>query len=45
MADLFEFKGEETRRKTAPLADRLRPENLADFVGQAEIVGEGKILR
>ncbi|MFA5737156.1 MAG: replication-associated recombination protein A [Candidatus Paceibacterota bacterium] len=28
-----------------PLADRLRPENLVDFVGQAEIVGEGKLLR
>ncbi|HNZ55451.1 MAG TPA: replication-associated recombination protein A [Candidatus Paceibacterota bacterium] len=31
--------------KMAPLADRLRPENLADFVGQADIVGEGKLLR
>ena len=31
--------------KVAPLADRLRPENLVDFVGQADIVGEGKLLR
>ncbi len=31
--------------KIAPLADRLRPENLVDFVGQADIVGEGKLLR
>jgi len=29
----------------APLADRLRPRNLSEFFGQAELVGEGKILR
>lgn len=28
-----------------PLAERLRPQTLADFVGQTEIVGEGKLLR
>ncbi len=28
-----------------PLAERLRPQTLADFVGQGEIVGEGKLLR
>ena len=30
---------------TSPLADRLRPETLADFLGQDEIVGSGKLLR
>lgn len=30
---------------TSPLADRLRPRTLADFVGHTEIVGEGKLLR
>ncbi len=29
----------------APLADRIRPNSLADFLGQNEIVGEGKLLR
>ncbi len=29
----------------APLADRMRPESLEDFLGQEEIVGEGKLLR
>jgi putative ATPase len=29
----------------SPLADRLRPRNLAQFVGQEKIVGEGKFLR
>jgi putative ATPase len=28
-----------------PLADRMRPENLDEFVGQEQIVGAGKILR
>lgn len=28
-----------------PLADRLRPENLEEFLGQEEVVGEGKLLR
>jgi putative ATPase len=27
-----------------PLAERLRPETLADFVGQKHIIGEGKLL-
>ncbi|MBP2685933.1 MAG: family ATPase [Deltaproteobacteria bacterium] len=28
----------------APLADRMRPATLADFVGQEELLGEGKFL-
>ena len=28
-----------------PLADRVRPRNLAEFVGQAQVVGEGQFLR
>ncbi len=28
-----------------PLADRMRPENLDDFLGQEEIVGQGRMLR
>ncbi|MDD4901072.1 MAG: replication-associated recombination protein A [Patescibacteria group bacterium] len=31
--------------KTSPLADRMRPEILEDFLGQDEIVGKGKMLR
>src|SRR6266508_4518849 len=30
---------------SAPLADRMRPRSLADFVGQSHLVGEGRILR
>lgn len=28
-----------------PLADRMRPEKLGDFLGQEEILGKGKLLR
>ena len=31
--------------KNQPLASRLRPRNLDEFVGQQHLVGEGKILR
>ena len=33
------------REKTAPLASRLRPDNLDEYVGQKHLIGEGKILR
>src|SRR5258708_12392385 len=29
----------------APLADRMRPRTLAEFVGQQHLVGEGRVLR
>ncbi|AKM83987.1 TPA: AAA family ATPase [Candidatus Campbellbacteria bacterium] len=31
--------------EVTPLADRMRPEKLDDFLGQEEIVGKGKLLR
>ncbi len=33
------------RENSAPLASRLRPETLDEYVGQKHLVGEGKILR
>jgi putative ATPase len=29
----------------APLAERMRPRSLAEFVGQSQLVGEGRVLR
>jgi putative ATPase len=29
----------------SPLADRMRPHNLREFLGQEDVVGEGKMLR
>ena len=31
--------------KPGPLADRMRPKSLHDFVGQEHLVGEGKVIR
>ncbi len=45
MSDLFEARAEEIRRRSAPLADRMRPRTLNDFVGQPHILGPGKLLR
>ena len=33
------------RQTASPLADRLRPETLEEFVGQKQLLGEGKVLR
>ena len=33
------------RKVSAPLASRLRPENLEEYAGQKHLVGKGKILR
>lgn len=41
MDDLFTT----TREKNAPLADRMRPRTLDEFIGQEQIVGEGRLLR
>ena len=41
MDDLF--TGQMERR--APLADRMRPRNLDEFLGQTHIVGPGRLLR
>ncbi len=43
--DLFDSKLERDLRTEAPLADRIRPDSLDDFVGQEDIIGKGKILR
>jgi putative ATPase len=45
MADLFDKQLEQDLNLSAPLADRMRPQTLGEFVGQKEIIGEGKILR
>ena len=43
--DLFTANLTEQIEKNAPLASRMRPQTLAEVVGQEEILGEGKLLR
>ncbi len=43
--DLFDHAMQENLSTEAPLAARLRPRTLDEFVGQEHIIGEGKLLR
>lgn len=42
--DLFELNRINQLEKSAPLADRLRPKNLSDYLGQDHLIGDGKII-
>ncbi len=43
--DLFEKAAEERSARMAPLADRVRPRSLAEFVGQSHLLDAGAPLR
>ncbi|MBO5926772.1 MAG: replication-associated recombination protein A [Clostridia bacterium] len=45
MYTLFDTIEENSTEKKAPLADRMRPESIRGFLGQAEIASEGSLLR
>jgi putative ATPase len=45
VADLFSHHRDQLLERMAPLADRLRPRSLDDFVGQEAILGPGRLLR
>lgn len=42
--DLFDYMRNDTMKKEAPLASRLRPINLEEVVGQNHIIGKDKLL-
>ena len=44
MYSLFDMNREQEMKKESPLAMRMRPETLSDFVGQEDIVAPGKLL-
>jgi putative ATPase len=43
--DLFESSDSATSPAPAPLADRMRPRSLDEFLGQRHLLGPGKVLR
>jgi len=43
--ELFAEKAREFQSDTAPLADRMRPKELDEFVGQEHILGKDRVLR
>src|SRR5436305_15194437 len=45
MGDLFSDAAHERAAEVAPLAQRVRPRTLDEFVGQAHVLGEGSALR
>lgn len=45
MSDLFDYARKQYQKNEMPLAARLRPQSLDEFVGQEEVVGSGKLLR
>ncbi|MCB0411221.1 MAG: replication-associated recombination protein A [Bdellovibrionales bacterium] len=42
--DLFDYSNEEKALESAPLAERLRPESLQDFVGQQHLLRSQSVL-
>ena len=45
MADLFEHALQDRMKTEAPLAARMRPRSLDEYLGQEHIIGPGKLLR
>ena len=43
--DLFEYRAQKDGHGSRPLADRMRPLNLDEFIGQMHAVGDGTLIR
>jgi len=43
--DIFDYHAQKAADAGRPLAERLRPRNLEEFVGQLHAVGEGTLIR
>jgi len=44
-SDLFDYAAAELEKTEAPLAARMRPRTLDEFIGQEHIIGPGMLLR
>jgi putative ATPase len=45
MNDLFDHAAQKRMQNEAPLAARMRPRTIEEFIGQEHIIGVGKLLR
>ena len=43
--DLFDWRRQENTEREAPLAARMRPRTLDEYIGQDAIIGPGRLLR
>jgi putative ATPase len=43
--DLFSNAGAAATKESAPLAEKMRPQNLSEYIGQPHLLGDGCLLR
>ena len=43
--DIFDYHAQKAAESTQPLAERMRPRNIKEFVGQDHAVGSGSLIR
>ena len=43
--DLFDYHAQKAADSGRPLAERMRPRSLDEFIGQSHVVGEGTLIR
>jgi len=43
--DIFDVSANENIKRSTPLAARMRPRSLEEYVGQEKVVGKGRLLR
>lgn len=43
--DIFDYHARKAAESTRPLAERMRPRNIGEFVGQHPAVGQGSLIR
>src|SRR5512135_171472 len=43
--DIFDYHAEKESHAGRPLAERMRPRSLSEFIGQPHLVGEGSLIR
>jgi putative ATPase len=43
--DIFDYHAEKAAEATRPLAERMRPRNIEEFVGQDHVVSAGSLIR
>ena len=43
--DIFDYHAQKAAESTRPLAERMRPKSLDEFVGQLHVVGQGSLIR
>jgi putative ATPase len=43
--DIFDYHAQKSAESTMPLAERMRPRHIDEFVGQQHVVGTGSLIR